>query len=431
MKYIIRIAAISFAFFSVLSVSNVYAASYPEDFTLLVNEVDTTVTLKGKGDSEGKSTILQLADNAKSIEAKKILKGDLHYALVLFEQKQKIRLQLYHPDGSKLDSTLVAMRTEEQDFPRIDLTTVTVDGLKMVRVRAIKQTAAGVNKRFLNKRYTVKPKEENSLQLARFEVAFITEPALAGDDNADALRLMNYYRKVIGYMPVTKNKELTYGCKQHVRYMKLNNVLTHYEEEDNPGYTEEGEQAGLESDLSLNRGSMTDAVHGWIDTLYHRLPMLHSDWEETGFYYDIDSRYACLRGWNIYSNLIEYDEPIAFPTHKMNNVPTYFQAGETPDPLTDQGGTYPAGSVITLSFSYGADVSSMSVILKDAAGNSISGWKRLPDDESDPNTTHQRSTVSFIPKSPLNTNTTYTVTITGIVDSESYSRKWEFTTGDE
>lgn len=390
------------------------ATDYPKNFTIQTNTETNTITLIGINGN--KTTVIKLPEKAKKIHTLKFTDADTNYLLVLYQNKTKLRLVLYHANGQKICSRLVNERKTEQVYFNLALSSTDT-----VMVQAIKQTKQARNKYYLNKTYIIdfqnKKFTKNSTQIST-----ISKPT---DDNP--LNLLNYYRLVSGFFPVTESAELTDGCQKHVNYMEVNNELTHVEDENKSGYTEEGALAGMSSVLSHGRENIAAAIQGWMDTLYHRLPLLNSDFTEVGYYYDANSTFACLQGWEIFSAR-EYTAPLPMPTPQMTDVPTSFYGNETPDPLLDQGGTYPSGTVITLSFSDTDTVTDMQVTLIDQNNQNIAGYLRLPNDPADPNQAYQYNTVSFIPKNPLNAQTKYTVTMTGTVNAVAFSKIWSFTT---
>jgi hypothetical protein len=94
---------------------------------------------------------------------------------------------------------------------------------------------------------------------------------------------VNLYRKLSGLQPVTLDPALCDGCFKHAHYLDIQPNLNlsldiHNEDPAQPGYTPEGQLAGLTSDITLFSGSgatdPTRTVEFDYNSLYHRTPML-------------------------------------------------------------------------------------------------------------------------------------------------------------
>ena len=127
----------------------------------------------------------------------------------------------------------------------------------------------------------------------------------AGDpDDADALAVaalasLNAYRRTAGLPPVVLDDELSKACRLHARYLVRNidrpevrGLGMHDEDPSLPGATPEGRRAGRASVVSQESDG-DGAVDGWMNTLFHRIPLLDPDLKKVG--------YGCARlpdqGW--------------------------------------------------------------------------------------------------------------------------------------
>ena len=104
---------------------------------------------------------------------------------------------------------------------------------------------------------------------------------------------LNAYRQTAGLPPVTLAEKLSKGCRQHARYLVRNidkpavqGLGMHEEDSSLPGATPEGRRAGRASVISREPDA-SSAVDGWMDTLFHRVPLLNPDLKTVG--------YACVR----------------------------------------------------------------------------------------------------------------------------------------
>jgi uncharacterized protein YkwD len=112
-----------------------------------------------------------------------------------------------------------------------------------------------------------------------------TEEALA----AAALKSLNAYRRTAGLQPVVLDEKLSRGCHLHALYLVKNidrpavrGLGMHDEDPKLPGATPEGRRAGKSSVISQEPDA-AGAVDGWIDTLFHRVPLLDPDLKKIGY----------------------------------------------------------------------------------------------------------------------------------------------------
>lgn len=122
----------------------------------------------------------------------------------------------------------------------------------------------------------------------------------AGDSDDDeaafaatAVESLNAYRRTAGLAPVTLDEKRSRGCRLHARYLARNidqpavqGLGMHDEDASLPGATPEGRRAGRASVVAREPDAGA-AVDGWIDTLFHRVPLLNPDLKTVG--------YACVR----------------------------------------------------------------------------------------------------------------------------------------
>ena len=122
-----------------------------------------------------------------------------------------------------------------------------------------------------------------------FRTAGEAEPA--DDAPAAALAALNAYRRRAGLAPVTLDADLSKGCRLHAVYLVKNigrpavqGLGMHEEDASLPGATPEGKHAGRSSVISIDPESDGGAaVDGWMDTLYHRIPLINPDLKKIGY----------------------------------------------------------------------------------------------------------------------------------------------------
>lgn len=405
-----------------------HATSYPTDYDFSIDQDDQQVRLIG---DTGKTTTIQLSSKARNIQAEKYTKEDVEYAVVLFTvpKKRKVRVRVYHPDGTYLGSKTPYTWKKGRDIPSARLTKLKKNKFK---VQIIRQNKHEINTKIQTKQFKVRPKKSGKYVLKRLKSKSkdIEKPERTGDDEADTLKLINYYRAIAGQLPVKENSEYSQGCEEHVGYMHLNQTITHYQDSSKPGYTELGARTGPSANVGGGTANLYENVDRWMASVYHRFPVLEPYVREVGFHYY--NNVSCLY-MDVDSNLyfVEHD-PIPFPAPSQADSFYDFIGYETPDPLaghvSDPDSEYPVGTVVSLQFSREQDIESMHVSVTDSNGNGAYGYTRLPGDDNDPNKLYQRNAVTYIVADTLNSGETYTATFSGVVDGKSFTKSWEFTT---
>ena len=264
---------------------------------------------------------------------------------------------------------------------------------------------------------------------------------LPGPEQRRALEHVNGLRTAAGLVPMTYSTALGAAAGGHARYLVTN--------PDQVQRNAHGETAGTSLFVGATVGAraqfygyqggageiinFTDraelAIDGWMDTLYHRIPLLAPGNTELGY---------GLAGTaeNPVNVLVtgpghDSDRVVLWPYPGQTGVPTGWDGAEEPDPFRLYPDvTGPVGYTITLT--YGHTLRSLT----------LDNWSlRGPEGEVavlpyDPVRDDLLSdTVSLIPTRPLTPGATYTVTMGGSVDigqgRQPYSRTWSFTTAPE
>lgn len=271
------------------------------------------------------------------------------------------------------------------------------------------------------------------------EWSFTTEDD--GDDDgvmaAKMLDRINRIRRQAELNPVKLDAELSKACRLHAKYLVVNarrpevqGMGAHREDAKLPGYSAEGEKAAKASDIALGDYEPTDALDGWMATLYHRVPILEPELREIGF--------GCARGrrlgWVTVLDVASRRDPgrsrpIFWPVDRQTDVPLNFPpGGETPNPIPDEKVTR-AGYPITAFFPGQLPVLKSQARLEDAEGKNVPCWFSSKEAPANPKfVNHQGNTICLIPKEPLRAETTYRVTITGEHLGDAWKKSWTFTT---
>lgn len=392
-------------------------------------------------------TLIEYDADVRDIQAMRIERDDVYYVVALRFQGDAAHLFLYDLDGVELAKRRVFRAPGDKDFTMTRFDTYTSNGKLYYRVRAIRTNAEGQPKKLQTSRFKILPtqKKKKVFQLNKYKEREIEYPNFSGLlDSQAGLALFNYQRMASGVFPVPRLSELDDACRLHAEYMRLNDDLTHYEDTDKPGYTEEGEKAGLSSNVVKQMsGSMVESIDILTMAIYHRFPMI--DPYLGGFGYGLSSasasgfRYGCLDilGASVlihdggeennepYGNLGNHI-PLVYPGVNQINVPNAFTTGEYPNPLAAFGADIPVGYPISVAFSEFTE--DESIQLFDPAGKSLPGYFRAPNDPDDPNVLYQGYNASFFPEAPLSHNTTYTARVNAKINGESFIKEWQFTT---
>lgn len=393
-------------------------------------------------------TIINLTDN-QDVQAVRLGDDNQYYIVVLVQQAHRLSLQLYTASGLLLNTTTALTLSGDKtvSVSKLDYDT----DQSAIRVRANIRNGNKKPIQLITKWFDVAATQSliTVIEADRQKIHY-PKKKLQQDNPTAGLAFLNWERSASGLLPVERNSVLDDTCALHAEYMRLNDTITHYEEDSLPGYTADGYTAGTESNLtSQYNTSFYNGVDILTTAVYHRLPMLRnnlhhigwaiSDLSEQGFRYGClnvygaeawDVTYSRLQASENYATLYDPDnhEPLAYPGIRQNHVPIDFITGENPDPLADFGGTYPSGYPISLIFPYDDIVTEMSVQLLDPAGNTVDGYFREPNDVTDPNTESQQNAVTFIPLAPLQYGKTYQVKVAGRRNGENYAKKWKFIT---
>jgi uncharacterized protein YkwD len=273
-----------------------------------------------------------------------------------------------------------------------------------------------------------------------FTVAADAAPAYTapGPEELRALQRVNRYRQAAGLPPMHYAAALGMAAERHARYLAANPAVRQYDaHQEVPGTPLYFGGDGLERARYFGYGGAVsevinfthraeEAVDGWIDTLYHRIPLLDPAVTEMGYGVAADGRQpinVLLTG--AYGTIAG---EVRWPVPDQQQVPTYWDGAEVPDPLRLYPGVpLPVGYPVTLTF--GGEVRALRL-----TGGTLTGPEGAvavllfhPGNDD-----HLTDTVALIPRAPLQPGTRYTVTFTGEVDlgqgPRPFTRTWSFTT---
>jgi len=239
---------------------------------------------------------------------------------------------------------------------------------------------------------------------------------------------VNKVRAQAGLSAVVLDDALNEGAQRHADYLTMNRIRletaglgAHQENPATPGYTKEGASAGPHS--VIVDAPPESAVAVWINSLYHRTPILAPSLRKVGFGWRSgpDGPMSVL-AFDLSVPADPESAPVEYPTDGQTDVPLVF-GPEIPDPVP--GGVRPAGPVITLAFPSPA-VRGVEARLTDAAGADVPFYLSSP--EKPATSFPQGGVVCLIPKRPLRPAQSYVVAVEAEASGKRRRFRWTFTT---
>ncbi len=263
---------------------------------------------------------------------------------------------------------------------------------------------------------------------------------------------INAVREAAGLSPVAEDERLGDSAQKHADFLAAAPAAMGYQEETFGGqalggYTGSGPaQRAIEAayegilldEVIAFRASSAAAIREWLDSLYHRVPLLDPRVDEYGF------------GEAVVDGVITFNvldlgrggigEPpqrmVHYPAEGATDVPFEWSGNESPQPPPPPAG-YPSGTVITLQSTRGTfDAITATVTPDGGAGvaatiytrdNGV--WEAVNPGTTDP---IRPSVICVIPHEPLDPDTTYTVDVEGDIDEDgtitAVDETWSFTT---
>jgi uncharacterized protein YkwD len=177
------------------------------------------------------------------------------------------------------------------------------------------------------------------------------------------LQQLNIYRALANLPRLSLNSIWGEGGWNHSRYMVKNNLIAHEEDQDNPWYSPEGDQAGRSSNLlGSSSPDLQDktAIGYWMQGPFHALGILDPRLQQVGFGsfreqdggVQMGATLDVLRGRGDIVPGVQY--PVAWPANGATSSLNSYTGGEYPDPLSScPGYTKPVGLPIILQLGSG------------------------------------------------------------------------------
>lgn len=248
------------------------------------------------------------------------------------------------------------------------------------------------------------------------------------------LKGVNEERVQIGLTPRPEDEKLSADLQKHCKYMAMNNTLTHPEDKGKPGYTEEGNKAGLRS--ILGQGHSADRVaSGMVETYFHRQDVIRPG--ALAFGVGIEGAFTGIDGRTTMGKVPEGAWPVLCPVPGQSGIATNY-AKEAPDATPGDG---QAGYPITVYFGtaslklkewklsvYPPGTMALPVGAKLPPGTPVDCYVFDPTQGASADMTKYQACVCLIPKDPLKVNVDYEVSMTVDVAGKPWSKTWRFST---
>lgn len=212
--------------------------------------------------------------------------------------------------------------------------------------------------------YTFEPNKGGPLKFTRNAIA-IPEQARQLQNG------LNKIRMDFGLFPTACDAAFSTKCQKHAEYMRLNGKISHDEKSGNPGYSKEGHDAGMSSEVTMI-GDLDSVAFSLFDTPLHGFDLRAPWFTQSAF--GATEGYGVVRILGVKPRAMPFVAPAVFPPNNAINVPVSW-ARETPDPRIDpsKGNGYP----ITIYFRWCdlGNPAKMSAKLEALDGES---WSELP-----------------------------------------------------
>ncbi|HEX6348300.1 MAG TPA: CAP domain-containing protein [Candidatus Dormibacteraeota bacterium] len=262
-----------------------------------------------------------------------------------------------------------------------------------------------------------------------------TPPGGLATDRQAALDVVNGYRQQAGVPPVTADPALSEGAEEHAWYTIFNygqpsqsGLGIHTEDPSLPGFTGANFlQRDIAAGYRGNRGSEvidhvytpSAAVSVWIDSVYHRFPILDRETQAAG-YGEASIGILAAAVMDLGVGAPAKTAPVVFPATGAREVPAAFVGHEDPDPAP-AGTQYPVGYPVTLTVGSGSAFHVDSSKLLGPDGKELAGFTLMPGQQVD------SWAWCFLPQDPLRPGATYTAELTGTLDGQPLDQRWSFT----
>lgn len=176
-------------------------------------------------------------------------------------------------------------------------------------------------------------------------ISIAVQPATShADTNPPAwLTAVNDYRAQAGLPPVTEDPNLSAADLVHAKYMAATHTVTHAEAQGSPYYSDEGNNAGLHSNVASGPFSTSaDAIDEWMRLPFHAMGILRPTLTHMGYGQVVDAAhnvvYAALNVSTATDGSPSLTWPMVWPSSNGHVHLLSYNGPESPDPLTSCSG---------------------------------------------------------------------------------------------
>lgn len=262
-----------------------------------------------------------------------------------------------------------------------------------------------------------------------------------GAEQQRALEWVNGLRRAAGLRELAPSASLQAAASGHAAYLALHperrDESAHFQREGDRlyfGATTAGRAryfgyAGAASEVVNFAQRAEDAIDSWMETLYHRIPLIHPGMTEAG--YGLDAGGQGPVNVMLTGPLNETPGVALWPYPGQTGVPTGWDGAEVPDPFRlYPGAARPVGYPISATF--GGQVAALLLRTGTLTGpeGDVPVMLFHPGNDS-----LLQDTVALIPRAPLTPGATYSVRLAGEVDLGAglrpFDHRWTFTTASE
>ncbi len=250
-----------------------------------------------------------------------------------------------------------------------------------------------------------------------------------------ALAAVNATRRAAGLPAVTLDERLMSAAVAHSFYWLFNQARPsqqglgiHGETPGTPGFAGSGvydrdnvfgwADGPVGEDIT-HVGTPEAAVGDWVDSVYHRFPILRPDLRVIG-YADAAMLTLPIEDMEFGFSGSPGSAPVRYPADGAGGVPASFFDNELPDPVP-AGAARVTGYPVTMTFPRGATVRVSSFTLTGPGGAAVSLVAvQAPSDQTE-------NSAFLLPASPLAAGARYTAHMVAVVDGAAYDSVWSFT----
>lgn len=253
----------------------------------------------------------------------------------------------------------------------------------------------------------------------------VSPPATDDKIVADALARINSYRTLVGLKTVRLHPVLSKAAAGHAKYMTLNNVFTHIQQQGKKGFTgadpsNRARKAGYAPEYVLEdiaTGSLAISFNLLLNGPYHRQPFIEPETTEMGIGAD---------GKNVvFLFPIPEGEPAVFPLPGQKNVPTEWKGYDVPSPYRmHKGAKPPFGTPVQIFLRDMSGLTGIKFSVRTAQGKILDCYLNTPENDDS-----LQDAIMLIPKMPLAPGTTYIASFSAYQSSgKLIAKTWTFTT---